>query len=1036
MKKIIAFLTFVLLCMSLVGCDIQLNEGQEAGTYVAPQSVAPVPEIINGAAFDGTLRDSTINVYQLDSEGKAGASLGTTTTDTEGNYSVDVLGAVDGYILITATDGYYYEEANPKQRVNLGKDDILTAIVSYQKGNAVDALVTPLTHYAAAVVLYSLEKRNMTIGSAVDQAGQDITAHFGFHIYTQKPIDLIAQGDKVSDLNDGAQYGFVFAGVSQLMKDIGGDNAVFNSLYFHDRLYQDVRYDGVFDGKGSNGDIYIGKYQVTVNSLRNDLPKAMLGYLRSPENKTKVTPRSIIAYGEQLASSSGRIFDYANIKRFDEEAPTVTVVNPEKVQTGIFQFCAVVKDNMLLKSASVEVVELRKDPNRWAVVNEVVLTKSPVAYDASGKGCVEINSLSTIEDTLKATFTVVDFANNVTTKDHIIKISNTKPFMNIDGLESVVFMNGHKDFPDRVGYASTDKAFTLKGSAGVGSYTSLESLHLCRGADALAIYKTADKCVELTTNLSKGSYSFSFDIGVGIKIEAKKYFSITGINNYILQACDVVGNCRQEEFVIVADDEEPDVYWSSDRSSRGFSAYDSVTKIVTPEPNIQAVLVREQGKDIVTKTVSFGVGNVSLNGLQVDKAVLNENKIFFFGYGVGDTYQKGFTNADELKIDYSYSVRLESKPTDTVVFDFKPIPLYQSLGENSARILIPVVEEWLGTDWYKRPLGTKHIISIRAIDKAGNVKVQSFIFSSHFELNLKPIVESNNKAGIDYLNSLSFSSRGSLNGSKIKPRTFTFKNTSGSELLLDPALTVATLLYVTNERKRYRRQIKKAVLSHNGDHYAQGTYPRDWRTKCLIPLSFHWGAWNTKLIITSYDHKFFFSPNEPITRPVLPIPISSNGGMLCGIHGPNNNDREHAISRYISGGDIHALHNTTRLFYYQSSAGYYSDRITEMRAATVTAAFEVKDQHGNSLFRGANGYTVANGSEVTITPVFAFPSFAYHNDTEVIYTPSGVRYGTFLFNKSIVLSVHGQAHFKIRHPDIDSYDQSLPMNYNYRLMRY
>ena len=996
MKKMTFRATVVALaCFLLISCD----EVEDIANYVPP----PPPEAVvaDGRAYDGLLIGSTISAYRLNEEKMIlGEPIAQATTDNEGYYAIQIPGETeDGLIALVATGGYYVEEAG-ETKVTLSDDDNLVAYASYTAGKPITTLITPLTHYSAALADYIVLKQGYNAENALIQATQAIAGHFGVDIYSTKPYNLLTESDQVTELNDRAKYALIFAGISQYMSDIrlDGDNtSVLNSIYFHKRLAEDIRFDGAFNGFGHNGDIYIGDEQIDVDLLRNVLPMSIIAYIESESNKTHITAKMIIDYGRQLSANTGKIFDYLPSTPFDNVSPEIEILMPYQVYAGVFDFCVVITDNLVLNSARMKVNSLS--------IDSVLLVDKD-----TGEACIEINSLTTVEEELSAVITAEDAFGNTAEKEYVIKVSNTKPFFNINNL----IIKDERSYP--TAYVGPNQDFELTGSVGVGQHTTLDTLMLYRAG--VQDYRTSRNYQPVAhTRGQQSTYAISELISFGKDpIEAGE-----GINHYTLVACDLLGNCTPYEIVIIGDREIPGMF--SDRLPAQFSEYDSLTDSVAVVYREAAMLVISPEAMMFTPTIAITDNKSSLDGLQNEISVLDANGIFYFEITFGDEVQEGQGRLDSMGIEYSYSyINSSGEAIEVIEFsDLKNSPIISiDEGSYSETITIPFVEELLGSDWHKRTSGTEHRITIRLTDASGNVSEESIIFFTHYDIAIEKVLEETIIRPIDTLN---FNNRLALAGMMLAPIKYTFKNSTGTLLYVKPKPNVTTSIAVTNNRTRYERITNKIVYSTSGNlHNPSDAIGGISRQYVLCPADYSPCGihdWGTNLVTTTSIHtRSFTHLDRPNPRRDF---TQATSGKLCCTDGYTNSEKNQLLTGYLG--------TSARTFYYDGGSGYRNDTTNENNSISPVITYLIVDQFGNQVNIGKNGIPVQVGQKINITIQYSIPPFTYHNDSETEYHPTGERLGTFLKNTSINLDLSGSVSFDVLHPDIDTYQQSNTVAY-------
>lgn len=190
------FLT-VLLAVFLAGCGKEGKDTQQA-----------ISSSVSGVASKGPIDSGTVKVYALNADGSTGSLLGTTTTGSDGSYSIS-LGSYTGNVLVEVTDGRYTDEATGTPNVpNPG----LRAAVADISGT-VSVAVTPLTEIAVQYAGTSLTKEK------IEQANYLIGVLAGVDIISTQPANVIDATASSEATVDQINYGLMLAAISQMAKN-------------------------------------------------------------------------------------------------------------------------------------------------------------------------------------------------------------------------------------------------------------------------------------------------------------------------------------------------------------------------------------------------------------------------------------------------------------------------------------------------------------------------------------------------------------------------------------------------------------------------------------------------------------------------------------------------------------------------------------------------------------------------------------------------------------------------------------------------
>lgn len=238
-----------------------------------------------GTVMLGPMADATVSAYATDG---SGTLLATTSSDSQGGFDMP-LQAPSGIIELRVTGGHYAEESSGAT-VRLAPGQSLLALVPYEAGRERFAAITPLTHIAAGLALFHMQ-RGAPVADAATQANAEVSTVFGFDVLATRPLDITDVQNADSRLSPGLKYGFVIAAISQWTYEQGGNAAAqaglpyqpgaapFNSIAFTQALYDDVNADGVLDGVGSGGPItplHLGPISLGTGTYRHDLALALV----------------------------------------------------------------------------------------------------------------------------------------------------------------------------------------------------------------------------------------------------------------------------------------------------------------------------------------------------------------------------------------------------------------------------------------------------------------------------------------------------------------------------------------------------------------------------------------------------------------------------------------------------------------------------------------------------------------------------------------------------------------------------------------
>lgn len=183
----------------------------------APQTRNTV--LVSGVAHLNRVRSGKITLQKLNEDGTPGLTLGTTDTDTEGNFSLLVSRTSDPVIL-TLASGVYKDEATGNDRT-LSADETYLSLKESLNEEKTNFHITPFTDLAARLALKKIilgYKSSATISTYYSEMAELIGLK-GEDLRTLTPVDLSsASSVSAASLNE-KNYSLVIAGLSQLIKN-------------------------------------------------------------------------------------------------------------------------------------------------------------------------------------------------------------------------------------------------------------------------------------------------------------------------------------------------------------------------------------------------------------------------------------------------------------------------------------------------------------------------------------------------------------------------------------------------------------------------------------------------------------------------------------------------------------------------------------------------------------------------------------------------------------------------------------------------
>ncbi|HZA50050.1 MAG TPA: hypothetical protein VE549_04865, partial [Myxococcaceae bacterium] len=284
--------------------------------------VFPVPGgagQLSGVAVKGRISGGTVTAYPLSKEGEPGAALGSATTDESGAFTVEVP-SYNGAVLLVVSSGTYAEEAVAGARVRLDGQELTAIVPEYRATTIVsDIVVTPASHWTAGLAAFISRAERTSIKAAYLEAAQHIHQHLG-----DVRWDAVVPADVTSDsghqLDEAGVAGLILGALSMQARSIAENAGLtaggsLNSMALVDSLYDDVTFDGYFDGMGDDGILYLPKgggakaFKLDGQTLRLSLALALQRFQGSDRNGWAIASADTAQLRENLSRNSNpRIF--------------------------------------------------------------------------------------------------------------------------------------------------------------------------------------------------------------------------------------------------------------------------------------------------------------------------------------------------------------------------------------------------------------------------------------------------------------------------------------------------------------------------------------------------------------------------------------------------------------------------------------------------------------------------------------------------------------------------------------------------------
>ncbi|WP_455218737.1 hypothetical protein, partial [Kaarinaea lacus] len=325
MKTINSYMFYSLLFLAVIlsGCS--------SDTELPPERPLGV---VAGKVFDSAISGAQVTVYAF-GDGIRGARLGGTTTDSAGNFSLEIQSR-DQLILIEAAGGSYVEQATGTT-VTVPDQQVLQAITPYNSDDGVAVVITPLTHIVSGLTSFKIAN-GMAATQAFSEAQITVDQYFTIDTATTIPIDITDDNNTVNAVSSEALYGFYLAGISNWSlwasdKNQVTPHTIYTSIGITQLMYNDIQSDGALDGVGFDLNrenlmpLAIGVIPLSTESYRAAFSLHMLAISSIASNATNLKPGDLQQVAEDLAGKTSDIFS-EGILDINAQAPELSLTQP------------------------------------------------------------------------------------------------------------------------------------------------------------------------------------------------------------------------------------------------------------------------------------------------------------------------------------------------------------------------------------------------------------------------------------------------------------------------------------------------------------------------------------------------------------------------------------------------------------------------------------------------------------------------------------------------------------------------------------
>jgi hypothetical protein len=272
--------------------------------------------IVN-AALSGALYDAlqgqarSVVVYDF-RDGKMGDQLCTTMSAGQGAWSCD-LGALSGDFMVEV-----------EQDRSSGLRAIVDGVVLGE--SRANVQVTPVTTLVAAYAQH-LVASGLNMQAALTKARSLIFGHFGgFDHGRVQPAHLDQTLRSMSDEATCAVLLVAFQELARKEAETSGlsYDGLVNQWSLVGALVADISADGVFDGRGADGQLRLGTIDLGGDTLRPEYARAVLSWLGSAANTTSLSASDFEPLARSIAADMSEIFPQGTPGPLDDQGPMIS----------------------------------------------------------------------------------------------------------------------------------------------------------------------------------------------------------------------------------------------------------------------------------------------------------------------------------------------------------------------------------------------------------------------------------------------------------------------------------------------------------------------------------------------------------------------------------------------------------------------------------------------------------------------------------------------------------------------------------------
>ena len=616
-----------------------------------------------GKVQHGPVINATISGYNWD--GEKGEFLSSTTSDSEGRYSLDV-DAPSSFIMIESQGGNYQEEATGRD-VSMGNDG-LKAVIRYEQGQAVNVQLTYFTHLAACRAEY-LVGTGVNVGNAIVQANNEFSAIIGESITGVEPVDTTKTESFTPFMTPAHRYGIAVSAVSLAVDTLRQENGnilgdeTYTVKYFTNLGCKDILSDGALNGIGEattsnpSGQLYLGNTALDTETYRRLLAQSVIGFGSHENNKTGLNSDALLSMANSISKSASNLFGGTEGEPVDNESPTIT---------------ATLAEGSLLAST----VDIEFDIQDPLGVNTVdfYLDGDFISSGQPDNPVMRINTALYADG------------------DHVITVIASDVLGNTRAIEEA------PTFTYRFINTGADVAFNSPTLVASTAYTATGTfVDNSAGIDRIVV-----NGVDAIVMVEEGTWSADITLDGGLS-------TVTAI------IYDSLGNSAETDYLVKVDLFAPVI--NSENMPASFTNYDG-------DLGLCEDLSINDGTSS-SRPVCLNAERVSLNGLPVTFSLINDGYIVL-GADFYDPQGHGvFT--DPIDITVEYQVLLNGEITRD--WSVLPRSIDQFGDPIANKSYLPVTTEFFGDNFYQVSRSDEFWVNMRVTDQVGRSTIITFNFT-------------------------------------------------------------------------------------------------------------------------------------------------------------------------------------------------------------------------------------------------------------------------------------------------------------------